>query len=92
MKQDKVFVARLTAHELLLRELIVRTFGRMDEPLESFDSFAGRLGRQLSAATAPRIVDDDPDLVTQELADATDALLSHIRGTLALTVGRAGTR
>jgi hypothetical protein len=90
MHPDEAYrlVAQVTAHELLLRELFLLFFGRMDEPLESFDAFARRLRQHLSVATVPQIHAAQADLITRELAVAVDDVIAKTRGQLAMSVGR----
>ena len=82
------FVAALTVQRLLVRELLVRTFGRERDAIKAFDGFAERLTSQLDATTLPQLDPAISDLMAQESADAMRRILEESRAALASRMNR----
>jgi hypothetical protein len=74
-------VATIAAHRLLIRELIVLTFGRLPDPSIALDGFAKRLAEQLDRIALPT----DPalsDAMAQEMADVVRDILEESKAVL----------
>jgi hypothetical protein len=75
--------AILAAHRLLIRELVVLTFGRLPNPTDALDGFIQRLSAKLDVATVPKLGGAASDAMAQEIGEAVKDVLAEARSDLA---------
>jgi hypothetical protein len=75
-------LARLCAHELVIRDLLVLRFIGAPDPIKALEVFGANLAPTTTAAVIPGIAADRTDALAQLIEEATAEIVGMARATL----------